>query len=120
MTRAREHLVISYAETRRMFGSENHCRPSRFIDEMPAKLIEEIRPRISSSRPYVAARPTSVPSFSGQQWPFRLGQSVSHAKFGEGTVTAFEGSGEHTRVQVNFYDVGSKWLVVAYANLQAG
>jgi DNA helicase-2/ATP-dependent DNA helicase PcrA len=120
MTRARQQLFLCYAETRRMYGSESHCRPSRFIDELPSKLIEEIRPRIHSNRPYVAARPASVSSFAGQEWPFKLGQSVHHSKFGDGTVTAFEGSGEHTRVQVNFYDAGSKWLVVAYANLQAG
>jgi DNA helicase-2/ATP-dependent DNA helicase PcrA len=119
MTRAREQLFLCYAETRRMFGSESHCRPSRFIDELPSKLIEEIRPRIASSRPYVAARPAAASFLAGQEWPFRLGQSVHHAKFGAGTVTAFEGSGEHTRVQVNFYDAGSKWLVAAYANLQA-
>jgi DNA helicase-2/ATP-dependent DNA helicase PcrA len=119
MTRAREQLFLTYAETRRMYGSESHCRPSRFIDEVPSKLIEEIRPRIAASRPYVAARPASASSFAGQEWPFKLGQSVRHPKFGDGTVTAFEGSGDHTRVQVNFYDLGSKWLVVAYANLQA-
>jgi DNA helicase-2/ATP-dependent DNA helicase PcrA len=119
MTRAQQQLMMTYAETRRMFGSENHCRPSRFIDELPANLIEEIRPRISNSRPFVSARPSNASSLPGQDWPFRLGQAVSHSKFGEGTVTAFEGSGEHTRVQVNFYDAGSKWLVVAYANLQS-
>jgi DNA helicase-2/ATP-dependent DNA helicase PcrA len=55
----------------------------------------------------------------GQEWPFRLGQTVVHGKFGEGTVMSFEGSGEHTRVQVNFARAGMKWLVMAYANLQA-
>jgi len=119
MTRAREQLFISYAEIRRMFGSQNHCRPSRFIDEIPAEYMEEIRPRIHTSRPYVAARPARSTGFSGQDWPFRLGQAVLHPKFGEGTVIAFEGSGEHTRVQVNFHDTGAKWLVMAYAKLQA-
>jgi DNA helicase-2/ATP-dependent DNA helicase PcrA len=49
---------------------------------------------------------------------FALGQRVIHAKFGEGVVMNCEGSGAHARVQVNFDGVGSKWLVVAYANLQ--
>jgi DNA helicase-2/ATP-dependent DNA helicase PcrA len=119
MTRAREQLIISYAEIRRMFGSENHCRPSRFIDEMPPELLEEIRPRLATSRPYVAAQPAGTASFAGQDWPFKLGQTVWHDKFGEGMVLAFEGSGEHTRVQVNFSDSGTKWLVMAYAKLQA-
>jgi DNA helicase-2/ATP-dependent DNA helicase PcrA len=119
MTRAREQLYISYAETRRMFGSQRHCRPSRFIDEMPSELLEEIRPRIAVQRPYIPARPTGPSSEQGQNWPFRLGHAVVHSKFGEGTVMAFEGSGEHTRVHVNFNDAGAKWLVLAYANLQA-
>jgi DNA helicase-2/ATP-dependent DNA helicase PcrA len=101
-----------------MHGSENFCRPSRFIDEMPAEFLEEIRPRTSSRQPWVPARPSSAPGVVDQDWPFKLGQVVMHAKFGEGTVVSFEGSGEHTRVQVNFLDAGAKWLVLAYAKLQ--
>ena len=48
----------------------------------------------------------------------QLGQPVSHPKFGEGIVLNYEGDGSHARVQVNFKDAGSKWLVVAYANLE--
>jgi len=120
MTRAREQLYLSYAEIRRMHGAESHSRPSRFIDEMPAELLREIRPRLSAKRPYVSARPAAPPradKFRQQEWPFRLGQRVQHNKFGEGTVLAFEGSGEHSRVQVNFSHAGSKWLVLAYAKL---
>jgi DNA helicase-2/ATP-dependent DNA helicase PcrA len=119
MTRAREQLYLCYAETRRMFGSENFCRPSRFIDEMPAEFLEEIRPRTASRQPWVPARPSRSAGLSQQEWPFRLGQAVLHNKFGEGTVMAFEGSGEHTRVHVNFHHAGAKWLVLAYAKLQA-
>jgi DNA helicase-2/ATP-dependent DNA helicase PcrA len=121
MTRAREQLCLSYAEVRRMHGSESHSRPFRFIDEIPAELLREIRPRIAASRPYVPARPAAVAksaTFRNQEWPFKLGQRVLHRKFGEGTVLSFEGSGEHTRVQVNFSQAGSKWLVLAYANLE--
>ncbi len=120
MTRAREQLYLSYAEIRRMHGAESHSRPSRFIDEMPAELLQEIRPRMAARRPYVSARPAAPArsaGFKNQEWPFRLGQRVTHRKFGEGTVLAFEGSGEHSRVQVNFSHAGSKWLVLAYANL---
>ncbi len=120
ITRAREHLCISHAEVRRMFGSESHCRPSRFLDEIPAGLIEEIRPRMQVQRPWSSPK---LPEYrksspgSDQDWPFRLGESVSHKKFGIGTVISFEGSGEHARVQVNFNRAGAKWLVLAYANL---
>ncbi|MBT8061020.1 MAG: ATP-binding domain-containing protein, partial [Gammaproteobacteria bacterium] len=119
MTRAREQLYLCYAEIRRMFGSENFCRPSRFIDEMPAELIEEVRPRVSASRPYVPARAGGAVAPVDSDWPFSLGQAVVHPKFGEGTVVAFEGSGEHTRVHVNFAAAGAKWLVLAYARLEA-
>jgi DNA helicase-2/ATP-dependent DNA helicase PcrA len=122
MTRARKQLCLSYAETRRMHGAETMSRPSRFIDEIPADLLQEIRPRLSANRPYVSARPAAPAkssSFKNQEWPFKLGQRVLHRKFGEGTVLAFEGSGEHTRVQVNFANAGSKWLVLVYANLEA-
>ena len=118
MTRAREQLYLCYAEVRRMHGSENFCRPSRFIDEIPAEYLEEIRPRTSSRQPWVSARPSASPP-GAEDWPFKLGQVVVHPRFGEGTVMSFEGSGEHTRVHVNFLDVGAKWLVLAYANLQA-
>jgi DNA helicase-2/ATP-dependent DNA helicase PcrA len=50
---------------------------------------------------------------------FNLGQRVRHAKFGEGVVLNAEGQGRSARVQVNFEEAGSKWLVVAYANLSA-
>ncbi len=115
MTRAREQLYLSYAEVRRMFGSESHGRPSRFLDEIPEGLIEEIRPRVGISTPFVSARPSRA---ADPGLPFSLGQSVRHRKFGEGTVVSFEGSGEHARIQVNFHRAGSKWLVLAYANLE--
>jgi len=120
MTRAREQLCLSYAEVRRMHGRENYCRPSRFIDEMPPELIEEVRPAIGASRPYRPARPAGGGlSLESPSAPFKLGQHVMHPKFGEGTVLAFEGSGDNIRVHVNFLDAGAKWLVLAYAKLQA-
>jgi DNA helicase-2/ATP-dependent DNA helicase PcrA len=118
MTRAREQLCLCYAEVRRMHGQENFCRPSRFIDEMPAELIEEVRPSIGARRPYRPARPASRQASANSSAPFKLGQHVVHPKFGEGTVLAFEGSGDNVRVHVNFLDAGAKWLVLAYANLQ--
>ena len=47
-----------------------------------------------------------------------VGQRVMHAKFGEGVVINLEGNGAHARVEVNFEYAGTKWLVMAYANLQ--
>ncbi|MEJ2535237.1 MAG: DNA helicase II [Gammaproteobacteria bacterium] len=117
MTRAMEQLYLSYAEVRRMFGSESYSRPSRFLGEIPEQHLEEIRPRAGVSRPWTPAAPRSAPA--DPQMPFRHGERVRHRKFGEGTVVTFEGSGEHARVQVNFHSAGSKWLVLAYANLES-
>ncbi len=119
MTRAREQLYMSHAEVRRMYGSENYARPSRFLDEIPAERLQEIRPRAAVSRPYVHATPQrGLGGSSDAGMPFAHGETVHHKKFGEGTVVAFEGQGENARVQVNFNSAGSKWLVMAYANLE--
>ena len=116
MTRAMKELFLSYAEQRRLHGMDNYGVPSRFLKELPAELVEEIRPRVQVSRPYVTATARiarEAPS------GFSLGQRVSHPTFGEGVVLDYEGDGPHARVQVNFKSAGSKWLVVAYANLAA-
>lgn len=113
MTRAMEKLVLSYAEIRRQYGREEYHRPSRFLAELPSKLIDEVRAKARYQLPEGKRFNSSVENASG----FRLGQSVSHAKFGPGVVLGIEGSGAHTRVQVKFVEHGTKWLVLAYANL---
>jgi ATP-dependent DNA helicase UvrD/PcrA len=119
ITRAREKLIVSHAESRRMHGTEMLARPSRFLGEMPAELIDEVRPRVHVTRPLYAGRPQEISPSLEESLPVRLGQRVSHPSFGEGVVISAEGSGTHTRLQVNFEGAGSKWLVAAYANLTA-
>ncbi|GLQ45046.1 DNA helicase [Dyella lipolytica] len=117
ITRARERLVITHAESRRMHGSEMLARPSRFLGEVPPSLIDEVRPRVQVSRPLYAGRFAEPPPSLKEDLPVKLGQRVNHPSFGEGVVVSAEGSGAHTRLQVNFEGAGSKWLVAAYANL---
>jgi DNA helicase-2/ATP-dependent DNA helicase PcrA len=117
ITRAREKLIVSHAESRRMHGTEMLARPSRFLGEMPAELIDEVRPRVNVTRPLYAGRPGEVSPAREESLPVKLGQRVNHPSFGEGVVISAEGSGAHTRLQVNFEAAGSKWLVAAYANL---
>jgi DNA helicase-2/ATP-dependent DNA helicase PcrA len=119
ITRAREKLVVTHAESRRMHGTEMLARPSRFLGEMPAELIDEVRPRVHVTRPLYAGRPHEISPSLEESLPVKLGQRVSHPSFGEGVVISAEGSGAHTRLQVNFEAAGSKWLVAAYANLTA-
>jgi DNA helicase-2/ATP-dependent DNA helicase PcrA len=113
--------VLCYAESRRQYGSETLQRPSRFLDELPAKLITEVRPRARISRPVYTPAAQSMRGHADldDDPPIKLGQRVRHARFGEGVVVSAEGSGNHTRIQVNFEEAGSKWLVAAYANLTA-
>jgi len=117
VTRAKEKLFLSYAETRRLHGKENYNKPSRFIREFPVELIREVRLKSSVSRPVVlnaiSQHRQAVAADSGM----RLGQRVRHEKFGDGVVLQFEGQGASARVQVNFSQLGSKWLVLQYAKL---
>jgi DNA helicase-2/ATP-dependent DNA helicase PcrA len=114
ITRARETLILSYAESRRLHGMETYNRPSRFLHELPRELLHEVRPRVQVSRPLYAGRYVDD---GGDTPTLKLGQRVRHGTFGDGIVIDAEGSGAHARVQVNFERAGAKWLVVAYANL---
>ena len=119
ITRARRQLVLTCAERRRLFGSETYCLPSRFIDEIPKELVDEIRPRPGVSMPRTA-QPSARSSFSNTSaGGLHLGQHVRHSKFGDGVIMNCEGQGSSARVQVNFPGAGTKWLVLAYANLEA-
>ncbi|WP_462170732.1 DNA helicase II [Pseudoalteromonas xiamenensis] len=119
MTRAMTKLYICHAESRRLYGQEKYHSPSRFIRELPTDCVEEIRIKTQVTRPTSAGRfSATVTHAVFEDSGFTLGQRVLHAKFGAGTVLNYEGSGAQSRIQVNFDDVGSKWLVTAYARLQ--
>ncbi|MFK8018099.1 MAG: DNA helicase II [Gammaproteobacteria bacterium] len=113
-TRAMERLYMTYAEQRRLHGVDSYGQPSRFIGEMPADRLEEIRPHIKVSRP-VYRPPSSAANLAETSHGLRLGQRVMHAKFGEGVVLDFGG---RSRVQVNFDDAGTKELDLTYARLE--
>ncbi len=112
ITRAMRQLYLSYAETRRLHGQETTPTPSRFLRDIPPELIEEVRAVAPVSRPWSGAGGAGLAEVG-----FQLGQRVSHPRFGEGVVLNAEGQGRSARVQVNFETSGSKWLVVAFANL---
>jgi DNA helicase-2/ATP-dependent DNA helicase PcrA len=116
MTRAMQRLYLTHAESRRLHGREEYPMPSRFLRELPAELLEEVRGG-GLARPFASA---GSGAGAGQSaGGFRLGQQVVHPKFGTGVVLNTEGSGSHARIQVNFESVGAKWLVLAYARLDA-
>jgi DNA helicase-2/ATP-dependent DNA helicase PcrA len=115
ITRTCQQLVISRAEKRLIYGNTNRYYPSRFLREIPKPLLREIRPKLEVAQGGYSMRGAvraviELPAI-------RLGANVRHPSFGTGLVTDVEGSGNHARIQVNFDDAGSKWLVLAYANL---
>ncbi len=114
-TRAMRQLYITYAEQRRLYGVDTYGQPSRFISELPAELVEEIRPRLQVSRPAFVKRSGALDESPGSG--MRMGSRVRHSKFGDGVVLNFEGNGPHARIQVNFESQGTKWLMLSYANL---
>jgi DNA helicase-2/ATP-dependent DNA helicase PcrA len=111
-----------------MHGVDSYGAPSRFLAEIPAELVEEVRPKVQVSRPAYAPAyraPASTTSRSPQRYTddspgsLRLGQRVRHQKFGDGVVLGDEGQGSNARIQVNFERQGTKWLMMGYANLEA-
>ena len=119
ITRAMKQLYLTYAESRRINGSETYNRQSRFVSEIPPALLREVRVKDSIVRPAASVPRQAVLSVHDQVDGLRLGQRVLHAKFGEGVILNYEGEGRQARVQVNFKGEGSKWLMIAYANLQS-
>jgi len=122
MTRAMEQLYLTCAEVRRLYGRENTTSPSRFLSEVPESLVEDVRAgaglrtrAVKKINPNIAHINASGGTEASS---LRLGATVNHKKFGPGTVVMIEGQGEHARVQVRFEKSGSKWLVLAYANLE--
>jgi DNA helicase-2/ATP-dependent DNA helicase PcrA len=110
-------LYITYAEQRRLYGVDTYGQPSRFINELPAELVEEIRPRLQVSRPVFVKHGGRGSLEETPAAGMRMGSRVRHSKFGDGVVLNFEGNGPHARIQVNFESQGTKWLMLSYANL---
>lgn len=115
ITRAMHKLILTYAESRRLYGSETHNPPSRFLREIPSELIQEVRVKstivIPANQRFKQQDISDAPGL-------RLGQSVNHSVFGEGVILQFEGQGPAARVQVAFESAGTKWLVAQYAKLE--
>ena len=109
ITRAEETLTMTYALSRQLHGSEHRAGLSRFVREIPADLIDEIR---------VGGSYLSAKSNTAVEKGFAIGQSVYHKVFGNGVILGIEGMGGNSRVQVNFEDSGTKWLVTSYAGLE--
>jgi DNA helicase-2/ATP-dependent DNA helicase PcrA len=118
MTRAMKSLMLTYAESRRLYGQEHPCRVSRFVREIPAEYMEEVRLKSKISRPVsVTSKLVFADSFSQEEGGYYIGQAVVHPKFGKGRIVDLEGNGERMRVQVKFRGE-NKWLIASMAKLE--
>ena len=117
ITRAMQKLYLTYAESRRLHGTDIFNPPSRFLKEIPAELIDEIRPRAQTTTPYARKRSSSF-NDATSDIGFSLGDKVSHPSFGDGIVLNYEGVGESASIQINFEAVGTKWLMLSFAKLK--
>jgi len=116
LTRARQRLYVSCAQTRMLHGQTRYCVPSSFLEEIPEQLLLKLNKKAES-----ASAVPAFGSFGGYAEPatsgLRIGQTVEHAKFGIGVIVSTEGRGADARVQVNFGGSGMKWLALEYAKL---
>lgn len=161
ITRARERLYLSHAWARNIYGGTQYNPPSRFLDEIPATLVESVQGnRRASRRPAggswggsggrergafgsrraddddwsgpvigggqshrdrvvdAALRPAPPTPSGADQLGLTVGDDVRHPKFGDGVITAVEGTGDKTVAHVHFADgVGAKQLLLAWAPL---
>ena len=145
ITRARQRLYLSFSQTRLLHGQTRYNVKSRFFDELPDSALKWLSPRhggfgsghareyqnawsrgsglqsivgagrVQSSAPAFGAGPTT--SSTGNGTGLRTGQSVFHAKFGEGVILTLEGRGADARAHINFGRHGSKWLALGIAKL---
>ena len=141
MTRARARLVLTGAARRRIFGEYRASEPSRFIDEVPAELVDRIKPSYSPpahqgsfphyefrTNPYgrggrgrVREEPAAYKYEDEDQstgLALRQGMKVKHPQFGVGTVLSVEALDDDTKLVVRFADVGQKTLRAKYARLE--
>ena len=122
VTRARQRLYLSHAQSRMLHGQVRYGIPSRFLDEIPEGLLKRLnsKPMARSGGNYNQssnAKPMQQSS-ANSFYPFKIGQSVRHAKFGEGVVVTYEGNAENLVIKINFGNNGLKTLAMEYAKLE--
>ncbi len=126
VTRARQRLYLSHAQSRMLHGQVRYGIPSRFLDEIPDELLKHLNSKPVAKSGYTRDYNELPAMMSKQQsstqknaMPWKIGQQVAHAKFGNGVVVSYEGNANDMRVQVNFGREGLKWLALEFAKLTA-
>ncbi len=129
ITRARKRLYMSFAQTRMLHGQTRYNMKSRFFDELPEASLKWLSPKVQShwfGLPQQKAAWVDAPDVGNNQISqkmsrdvgWRIGESVRHAKFGEGVIVNIEGSGTQARASINFGRNGMKLLDLGIAKLE--
>jgi DNA helicase II / ATP-dependent DNA helicase PcrA len=129
ITRARRQLYLTHAQQRMLHGQIRYNMPSQFLQEIPDNLVRSISVRTNKPAPTPAAtraaaaraenyQPRPVPRREANL-PYKIGARISHPKYGEGVVSAYQGQGAETEIKVNFPKAGEKWFILEYAKLTA-
>ena len=124
VTRARQRLYLSHAQSRMLHGKVRYGIPSRFLDEIPETLLKRLNTK-AAAKPSFSRDYNELPKIMSKQqsssqknaMPWKVGQQVNHTKFGNGVVVSYEGNANDMRVQVNFGSNGLKWLALEFAKL---
>jgi DNA helicase-2/ATP-dependent DNA helicase PcrA len=121
ITRAKQKLYLTYAHSRMLHGAEMYRQPSQFLQALPSECLDEMYMQAKISRPVNRKTFTQKSStkktsamIETEHGNFKIGQIVSHQKFGDGIILNFESD---SRVQINFKKVGTKTLDLNYAKL---
>lgn len=117
VTRARQRLYLTHAQSRMLYGQTRPCYPSRFLDEIPEELLKRLNSK-PVPKTFATGGNYQAASSASQQYPFKIGQGVRHAKFGEGVVVSYEGNASDLAIKINFGREGLKTLMLAYAKLE--
>jgi DNA helicase-2/ATP-dependent DNA helicase PcrA len=141
ITRARQRLYISLAQSRMLHGQTRYAMRSRFLDEIPEQHLKWLSPKaglapvsatgagwgggnrgdafgrkptntIAPRQPRGVATGVTV----GDK-QYRVGQGVRHARFGDGTIIGLSGAGQDAQAEIHFRDVGAKTLALGIAKL---
>jgi DNA helicase II / ATP-dependent DNA helicase PcrA len=117
VTRARQRLYLSYAQSRMLHGQVRYGIASRFIDEIPEDLTKRLNSK-PAAKTYATGGQYTPAKSTQASYPFKIGQGVRHGKFGEGVIVSYEGNASDLAVKVNFGSAGLKTLMLEYAKLE--
>lgn len=129
ITRARKRLYISFSQTRMLHGQTRYNMKSRFLDELPEEALKWLSPKVQQHHWFghkksawdeapEAGANNIAQSFVRKDVGWRVGETVSHQKFGEGVIVNIEGSGTNSRAHINFGRHGMKLLDLNIAKLE--